>query len=341
MATIEPTGQILGATVRGVDLAKPLSDRGLRRDSPGPGPPRRAALSRAAARGPRAPGFLAALRPHPGHVERVSRARPPRGGHPLERGGERPAHRAGRRRPGLAHRHVLQPDHRVPQRALRGEGAPAQRPGPRGHRLRQHARGLRGPARRAQGIACATPPPPTTSTSSGRTCASGRAASAGPCPRSSGRQPAAVGASRLLDPPHHRADGALLQSGLRHPHQRAGRGGERPRARIPLRASAPAEVPVPPPLDGGRRAGLGPHRHPAQRHRRLWPGRAPPDEALPGDGRPDLRSRLPARRPQRGRGGLRRKRGVRGAPGLPGRATSVGRLGPPCRRPHPRERRRR
>ena len=41
------------------------------------------------------------------------------------------------------------------------------------------------------------------------------------------RQAAAVGASGLPDAPDHRAQGALLQSRLRDPHQRASRSGER------------------------------------------------------------------------------------------------------------------
>ena len=66
MTAIEPTGQVLGATVTGVDLSKPLSDRGLRGDSRGARRARRPVLPGPAARRGRAARFLAALRPHPG-----------------------------------------------------------------------------------------------------------------------------------------------------------------------------------------------------------------------------------------------------------------------------------
>ena len=54
MTTIEPTGQILGATVRGVDLAEPLGDDDFATIVHGARPSRRAALPGAAARGRRA-----------------------------------------------------------------------------------------------------------------------------------------------------------------------------------------------------------------------------------------------------------------------------------------------
>ena len=56
------------------------------------------------------------------------------------------------------------------------------------------------------------------------------------------------------------------------------------RAGDAVRASAPAEVPVRPPVDRGRRARVGPHRHAPQCDRRLPAGRAPAHEALSGDG---------------------------------------------------------
>ena len=62
------------------------------------------------------------------------------------------------------------------------------------------------------------------------------------------------------------------------------RGRERFRAGDAVRASAPAEVPVRPPVDRGRRARVGSHRHAPQRDRRLPAGRAPAHEALSGDG---------------------------------------------------------
>ena len=57
----------------------------------------------------------------------------------------------------------------------------------------------------------------------------------------------------------------------------------------PVRPPAPAEIPLCPPLDRRRRAVLGRPRHPPQRPRRLRPRRTPPDQTLPGDGRPDFR----------------------------------------------------
>ena len=61
--------------------------------------------------------------------------------------------------------------------------------------------------------------------------------------------PAAVGAPGVPHASDHRRNGALLQSRLRDPHQRAARGGERARPRRAVRAPAPAEVPVHAPLD--------------------------------------------------------------------------------------------
>jgi alpha-ketoglutarate-dependent taurine dioxygenase len=66
---------------------------------------------------------------------------------------------------------------------------------------------------------------------------------------------------------------------------------KRPPSAHPVFLTHPiTEIPVDPPLDGRRRAGVGPHRHAAQRRRRLPAGRAPADEALPGAGGSDLRS---------------------------------------------------
>jgi taurine dioxygenase len=57
---------------------------------------------------------------------------------------------------------------------------------------------------------------------------------------------------------------------------------------------AAGQVPLCPPLERRRCAAVGRHWHPAQRPRRLRPRRAPADQALPGDGRPDFRSRFRA-----------------------------------------------
>src|SRR5215471_18102545 len=113
--------------------------------------------------------------------------------------------------------------------------------------------------------------------------------------RGAAPEAAALRAPGLSDPSDHRAAGSLLQSRVRDPHQRARRGRERAHPGDAVRPSAPAEIPVHASLDGAGCTGLGPHRHAAQRHRRLRAGRAPPDEALPGDGRQDLRPGLPAR----------------------------------------------
>src|ERR1041385_6458538 len=79
------------------------------------------------------------------------------------------------------------------------------------------------------------------------------------------RLAAAVGASGVPHPSDHRAQGALRQSGLHHPHQRAARARKRRGAGRAVRAPASAEVPARPCLDRGRRADVVPHQHAAQR----------------------------------------------------------------------------
>ena len=113
MTTIEPTGQILGATVRGVDLAKPLGDEDFATIVHALG--RHGVL-----RFPEQHLEAAALRDFSrrfGSIQEMLTGyhEPDDAGSrdPLERDRERPADRAGRCRAGLAHRHVLQPDHRV------------------------------------------------------------------------------------------------------------------------------------------------------------------------------------------------------------------------------------
>src|SRR6185295_2639173 len=82
----------------------------------------------------------------------------------------------------------------------------------------------------------------------------------------------------------HRPQGSVRQPGLLDAHQPAAAKGKRRDARIPVRASAQARVPLPPRMDRRRPADVGELRHHPQRHRRLWAERAPPGEALPGDG---------------------------------------------------------
>src|SRR6185503_719460 len=82
----------------------------------------------------------------------------------------------------------------------------------------------------------------------------------------------------------HRPQGSVRQPGLLDAHQPAAAKGKRRDARIPVRASAQARVPLPPRMDRRRSADVGGPRHHPQRHRRLWPERLPPGAALSGDG---------------------------------------------------------
>ena len=79
------------------------------------------------------------------------------------------------------------------------------------------------------------------------------------------RQAAGFGASGVPDASDHRTKGSLRQSRLHHPHQRAARSGERRGSGRAFRAPACAEIPARSCLDRRRRAGVGPHRHAAQR----------------------------------------------------------------------------
>ena len=144
---IEPTGQVLGATVTGVDLSRSLDTR-TSRPSSGARTHRRAALPRPVARRARAARLLEALRRHPGLGDRQVRGPGlARGRHPLQHRRERRADRYRRRRPGLAHRHVVQRDSasRTCCTRSRCRGATASRSA---RRVREHARGLRRARRR-------------------------------------------------------------------------------------------------------------------------------------------------------------------------------------------------
>ncbi len=81
-----------------------------------------------------------------------------------------------------------------------------------------------------------------------------------------------------------------LQRRLRHPHRRHGPRRERRNAGLSVPPPGAGEIPLRAPLDRGRRADVGQHRHHAQRHRRL---RRPPPLHAPGPGHGHRRLRRP------------------------------------------------
>src|SRR5262249_36319388 len=82
----------------------------------------------------------------------------------------------------------------------------------------------------------------------------------------------------------HPAESAVRKSGLLDAHQRAAARGKRRDARVPVRASAQARIPLPAPMDRRRPPHVGELRHHPQPPRRLRGRRAPPGQALPGHG---------------------------------------------------------
>ena len=195
MTAIEPSGQILGATVRGMDLAKPLSDADFAT---------RSACSQISSR----TGSRSDL-PMPGRT-----------GTPTCRTTKRSAY----------------------ERTVRRESAAPRRQAAGRHPVREHARGLR---RSRAGVESAAQERHRDARLQ-QVLGSDAAATGQQAPgshRAAAPDAAAIGASGIPHAPDHRPQGALLQSRLRDPHQRARRGGQRPRDRAPDPAPTAAEVP--------------------------------------------------------------------------------------------------
>src|SRR5439155_18302985 len=222
---------------------------------------------------------------------------------PLQRRGERTLHRHPGRGPGLAHRHVVPRRDGLRERALRHHDPASQRARARRHGVRQHARGVRGPARGGEDPVAERDRAPRLREVLG-------AHAAGPgqhAPRADRRATpasAAGHASAVHDPPDHRAHAALREPRLHDPDQRALRAGERRDAGVPLRSPAPRHVSLALHVDRARPARLGSPRHDPSRHRGLRTRRVPAHEALPGDGDEDLRSGLRSRGRERAGAGL-------------------------------------
>ena len=81
--------------------------------------------------------------------------------------------------------------------------------------------------------------------------------------------PSAGRASIVPDASDHRPEGAVLQSRLLDPHQRTTGDRKRRDASVSVRPSAGAAVPLHAPLDGERFAGVGSHRNDPSGDRRL------------------------------------------------------------------------
>ena len=126
---------------------------GVRQDSAGTRPAWRAALPGSAARHRRSARILRALRRDPG-TERRARCRERSAcRHAVEPEGGRQVCRPARRRPGLAHRHVVSRRDGLRERAVRHPHPAPQRRPARRHRVLQHARRLRRAAGRYQDTA--------------------------------------------------------------------------------------------------------------------------------------------------------------------------------------------
>ena len=252
---------------------------------------RRAVLPRPVARSRRALRLRLPLRRAGAQRgQQLPRARPARGDDPVQHEGGREAGRPQRRRPGLAHRHELLGGDRARQRAACQAGAGARRPAARRHAVPRHARRLRGPARRGARAPGRPHGDPRLQQVLGDDAAAPRLRP-GAADRGAAPPQAAGAAADLPRPPRHRAPGPLLQPRLRDPDRGDGTGGERRHARIPVPPPVAGEVPLLPPLDAGRRADVGQHRHHAQRGGRLRAGRAALHPARAGDG--DARLRAP------------------------------------------------
>ena len=108
------------------------------------------------------------------------------------------------------------------------------------------------------------------------------------------RAPPTGGASAVPDASDHRPEGAVLQPRLYHADQRTAASTKATRcwstcSRISLNRAFATRT-----LDRERPAGLGPPRHHPSRDRRLCAGRNQADAPLPGDGDQGVRPRVPA-----------------------------------------------